>query len=621
MSLIEKTLEKVRSSTEFICDVWGVLTQEERRHLLKSAAVLSLSNFLDLIGIFLVGALGVLGISLTGLGEESKNGLLENFMRFARINVYSIEQQISILAVAAVMLFIMRTTFSMHFVRRTYTYLGKVASRLSRSLMEQDFNKTVDKLESENSQQLLYRSIYGVDAIAFGVLASIVTLVSDFVLLTAIGCSLLVINSKVTIFTFIYLSLVAFFLYRSIGPKTFSYGAKRADLSIELNKHYFTALSTFREISVRNRRKYLLENLGQIRESQTRILSQVAFLPLIGKFVIEGTFVLGIMLLSFYQFMISNPENALGTLVVFLAAGSRIAPAILRIQNGLLTYRNSTGAALVTVSSLKSLGKVNRCVTSRNEEPEQASSSFIPSIECKQIGFTYDGQTRPIIANLSLVVEPGDFVAIVGPSGIGKSTLVDLMLGLLEPTSGEVLISGVKPRKAIEMWEGEITYVPQVIALTDGSIRDNLNYSYPSDTFTDEDMIYSLHFSRLDSFVLGQVDGLDMQIGENGNKLSGGQRQRLVLSKSMMKKPKIVFLDEATSALDAESESVINDSLKKLKSESTIISIVHKLATLELASKIVYMTETGIEVSESLSQFVSKHPDLYSQLLNPLTQD
>jgi ABC-type bacteriocin/lantibiotic exporter with double-glycine peptidase domain len=188
------------------------------------------------------------------------------------------------------------------------------------------------------------------------------------------------------------------------------------------------------------------------------------------------------------------------------------------------------------------------------------------------------------------------------------------MLGLMPPTSGEVRISGLPPFIATQVWEGQIAYVPQEVSIFDGTVDENLSFSFAEGTFSARQMFDSLGFVGLDTFVLNKADALKFQVGENGNNLSGGQRQRLGLARALITRPSILFLDEVTSALDAESENAINSSLRKILEKSTIISIAHKISTLELATKILCMSEDNVELYSSLDQFISAQPKLYANM-------
>ena len=192
------------------------------------------------------------------------------------------------------------------------------------------------------------------------------------------------------------------------------------------------------------------------------------------------------------------------------------------------------------------------------------------------------------------MVNPGEFIGLVGTSGAGKTTLVDLILGLINPDFGTVSISNLPPREAINTWPGAIAYVPQDVEVINGSIRDNLLLGYTKDIISDSDLIDALRKADLDQFVLSQTMGMDTRVGEVGLKLSGGQKQRLAIARALLSRPLILVMDEVTSALDADTEINVNKEIDRLKGECTIIMIAHRLSSILKADKVIYISEGNI---------------------------
>ena len=225
---------------------------------------------------------------------------------------------------------------------------------------------------------------------------------------------------------------------------------------------------------------------------------------------------------------------------------------------------------------------------------------FEPRIEVKNLHFGYPNSPTKIFEDLNLVIESG-IVALTGPSGSGKSTLLDLILGLLNPTSGQMFISDLKPRNAIRKWEGSISYAPQETVLIDGTIRENITGGEVT-KYSDKEVVDSLIATDLYEFVMSLESGLETQVGENGAQLSGGQKQRLGISRAILSKPRLLILDEATSSLDINSELKIMKSLKSFSRESTILFVTHRISTLENIQKIIYMRNGKIVASGNFAQ-------------------
>jgi ATP-binding cassette subfamily C protein len=205
------------------------------------------------------------------------------------------------------------------------------------------------------------------------------------------------------------------------------------------------------------------------------------------------------------------------------------------------------------------------------------------------VTLTYSDAGEAALADASLVAPAGTSVALVGSTGAGKSTLTDVILGVMTPDSGAVTISGLAPRAAIDRWPGAIAYVPQAVALVAGSVRENVALGLPREAIDDTLVWEALRRAHLDDFLVESREGLDTMIGERGFRLSGGQRQRLGIARALYTRPKLLVLDEATSALDAETEQAIIKTLEELEGEVTTITVAHRLATVRYADQVLYL--------------------------------
>jgi ABC-type multidrug transport system fused ATPase/permease subunit len=209
--------------------------------------------------------------------------------------------------------------------------------------------------------------------------------------------------------------------------------------------------------------------------------------------------------------------------------------------------------------------------------------------------FKYPGKENFAVKNINLEISSGTINAIVGPSGAGKTTLVDLILGVIKPDSGEIFISNLPPSDAVKVWPGYVSYVPQEISIFKGTLRHNIALGFPEDFFTDEQILEALRLSQLSNFVADLPNGLDTSIGEAGFRLSGGQRQRIGIARALITKPKLLIMDEATSALDGETELSISNSILELKGKVSIVLIAHRLSTVRNADKVIYMENGEIQ--------------------------
>ena len=231
-------------------------------------------------------------------------------------------------------------------------------------------------------------------------------------------------------------------------------------------------------------------------------------------------------------------------------------------------------------------------------------------LECN---FRYPEADQDAISKVSLRIESGEIVVFVGSSGAGKSTIVDLLLGVLEPDSGSVLISECNPREAFENWPGAVAYVPQDVLIFNGSIRENIALGFEPTSISDDALLDALEKAQLLDYVLALPNGLDSQVGDRGTRMSGGQRQRLGIARALLTKPRLLVLDEATSALDGETESNIAEGVQSLKGDVTVVMIAHRLSSVRSAEKVIYLHEGRVVSIGTFDEVRASVPDFDRQ--------
>jgi ABC-type multidrug transport system fused ATPase/permease subunit len=345
-------------------------------------------------------------------------------------------------------------------------------------------------------------------------------------------------------------------------------------------------ISTYREAMVRNTRKNYADSIAAIRNELGEVFAENSFVPYISKYVFELTIIMSALIISVSQFLINDAARAVGTLAVFLAAGTRIAPAALRIQQGFLTIKGNIGNAQPTLDLIRSLNYFSDAMI---EVPRESINKFNPVVEVLNLSFSYPDSREEQLSNISFISRPGTVTALVGPTGSGKTTLIDLVLGIHSCRKQTVSVSGVEPRLAISKWPGKIGYVPQDTVIVQGSIVQNIALGFDNHEINLENVYRALNISQLKNFVSSLPDGLNTIVGERGARLSGGQRQRLGIARALYTDPELLILDEATSSLDAETELAISDAIHGLGEKVTVIVIAHRLSTVRSATQLIYL--------------------------------
>ena len=316
--------------------------------------------------------------------------------------------------------------------------------------------------------------------------------------------------------------------------------------------------------------------------------------------------------MGFVQFLNESSAHAIAVLTIFLAASTRIVPALLRIQQSFISIRNARGTAEDTIKFIDLLSNVNET----NFEIAEFQSNrvgFIPVIKVSKLIFKYEDAKEFMLDIKDLVVDSKETVAIVGKSGAGKSTFMDLLLGLNTPKSGFITISGNSPRETFKIWPGEVAYVPQNSHIINGTILDNICMGLKAADIPIAEINKVLKKAQLSSFVEGLPLGINTLVGDRGTKLSGGQKQRLSIARALLTNPKLIFLDEATSALDAETEKALIDFFEGVRGNLTLIIIAHRLSTVIDSDLILYMNSGKIEASGTFQELIKKVPNFQIQ--------
>ena len=258
-------------------------------------------------------------------------------------------------------------------------------------------------------------------------------------------------------------------------------------------------------------------------------------------------------------------------------------------------------------------GLSNRDVIISNNNFSIEHFGFESNIILKDVSLNYQNNQNLALDNISIIINSGDSIAIVGKSGAGKTSLIDVLLGVIEPQYGTVKISGVNPKDAINNWPGGISYLPQNPQIFNGTIRENVCSGYETSQISDEVIWRALRVAQLEKLVLSLKDNLDTYIGDQGNKLSGGERQRLGIARAIITKPKLLVMDEATSSLDSQTEQEITKALAELKKETTIILIAHRLSSTRSMDKIIYLEAGKVVTMGTFNEVRERVPDFDKQ--------
>jgi ABC-type multidrug transport system fused ATPase/permease subunit len=587
-----------------------VVTQQDKIKLFSIILIQIFLSLLDVLGVAIIGLVSALAIS--GIQSKSSSQGVSKIIDLIHIQNLSFQAQVGSLSVLAVLVLLSRTLISIYFIRRIYRFFSYKSAELSADLIMKVLSQNLLKVREKTTQDTLYSVTHGVNALMMGTFANAANLVSDFSILIFIIAALVVVDPIIAISTALMFFFISILINRIVNTRAQFLGKADAGLQVESNSKITEVLASYRELFVQNRLFYYSNEIRNLRVKLAKYQAEFTFMPNINKYIVETTVIVGALIVAGIQFSLKDAANAFATLSIFLVAATRLAPSLLRVQQGSMLIRNSFGAASTTVGLIQTL---NNLPSRQIRESKQNFNyiNFTGNISISNVSLTYPSKQDPAISDISMEISAGEFIAVVGSSGAGKTTLIDTLLGVLEPSTGLIKISELSPVECITKWPGAISYVPQDINIFDGTIRTNVALGYPKEIATDEMVWKAVNFAELGDVVSELPNGIDTEIGERGIKLSGGQRQRLGIARALFSKPQLLVLDEATSSLDSETELKISKAIQNLKGKVTVVIIAHRLSTVRKADHVYYLEDGKIKAFGSFEEVRKISPEFDKQ--------
>jgi ABC-type multidrug transport system fused ATPase/permease subunit len=580
-----------------------LLPSAKRRLLFLAAGIQISLGLLDLLGIALVGVLATVAVSATGISGVPDG--VQSLLNAIGLGGLTATQLSALLAFATVFVLIAKTGLSALLQRRIFRFLANRQADVSARLARAFLRRPLSDVQRWTEPEAIYALGGGVGAATVSLLGSAITIAAESFLFLIVGVSLLIVDPVLTLIAIALFAVIVLISHRELSKRGTRNAQVMTEASIDTLAAVSEALQTYREATVLKRRDLYLARYERVIGSYAKASASTAYILEVPKYVLEATLYLAILMLAVVQFLTRDLASAAATVAVFLAAGTRVTPALLRLQGAGITIRNASVQAQPTfyMADFLGLSADDPYVPVANQVPNAAAirtriaaghDDFDASIVVTDVSVTYTDASHPALLDASFSAPAGTSVALVGSTGAGKSTLADVVLGVLQPDAGRVTINGIDPRAAVERWPGAIAYVPQQVALVFGSVRDNVALGLPREAIDDQLVWEALERSHLAHFLVESRDGLDTMIGERGVRLSGGQRQRLGIARALYTRPRLVVLDEATSALDAETERAIIKTLDALEGEVTTITVAHRLATVRRADQLLYLQKGRI---------------------------
>lgn len=505
------------------------------------------------------------------------------------------EEILLILVGLVIVVYIVKNVYISWMYSRLFYYSAIVKRTMAVKLMKAYMKQPYAFFLQKNTSELI-RSVQEDTSRLYEIVLNVLQVTSNGLTALALLVTLIVTNPLMTLMVFLMLALCAVVIMFVIQKRTRNYGRENQRLLAVMIQSLQQTFGGIKEVKILNAEKHFVEEYENNYELQTEVVRKYNLANTVPKYLIEMVSIVSIMLyLGFNIYFNPNYISIIPQLAVFVAAAYKLLPSV----NAMYAYMNTiiyNRASLdVVYADVKEANELPLRSEFSEEEPEVMQ--FEKEIEMQAVSFHYENSQHQVLEKVSLTIPKGKSAAFIGPSGGGKTTTADIILGLLQPTEGRILVDGVDISANLPGWRMQIGYIPQTIYLSDDTIRNNIAWGISEDKIKEDKIWAALEGAQLAEFVKDLEDGLDTIVGENGARISGGQRQRIGIARALYRNPEVLVFDEATSALDNETEKEVMKAIDALQGSKTMLMIAHRLSTIENCD-MVYRVEKGRIIRE-----------------------
>lgn len=479
--------------------------------------------------------------------------------------------------VALILLFIIKDSFLMfeYYVQARFVYNNcfVLQNRLFKAYLSRPYAYFLYAKTGE-----ILQIIQGSVNQAFSLLTTLMTFLTESIISVALVVTIFVLSPIMTIVIASVMLVAIFVITKLLKPLLEKFGVQNHENGVGINKWITQAVAGIKEIKVTQTKEYFQTNYEKYALALATSHRRYEVLSNAPRLLIEMVSIVSMLVFVAIMLLRGKP---IAEMITLLGAIAMSAMKLLPSANRIVSAVGSIAYGEIALD--KVIENLHILEAGLNElEPEghpEVNLSFTDKVQMENVTFCYDGAEENVLESVNMTIPIGKSIGIVGPSGAGKTTTVDILLGLLQPQSGCVTVDGQDVMTGYHSWLSHLNYIPQTIFMLDGTIRENIVFGQ---TYTSDDAVWNaLKEAQLYDFVKGLPDGLDTEIGERGVRISGGQRQRLGIARALYTNPDILFFDEATSALDNETEEAIMESIHALHGKKTMIIIAHRLTTIE----------------------------------------
>lgn len=572
-------------------NILQLFNKREKKKLLILFILMVFAALFETIGIGLIVPFVGIATNPSMIQEQAILSYIYELFMFRSTTGFVIFSVVFLLSI-----FILKNLYLLVFNYVQYRVILNQQVKLSRELFKEYLTKPYTFHLQRNTSNLLRNVNEEVPKVFQGIILSGFQLLTEGLVITFILILLLFTSPVATITASVLLGVSVLLFFKVFRKKVSHLGKEQQKVSGAIIKWVNQGLGASKEVKVSGKENFFINAYTKqslIKAINSRYMKMLELVPRLFIETLLVSIVLITMLIIIFQG--TDTTQLVSTMALFAMAAFRLMPSINRVVALITTIRYSQPALDVIYEDLF----INKEQISNTNHLKRVYSikgkkTFNKAIQLDKVSFRYPNQTEYSVKEVSLSIPIGQSVAFIGQSGAGKTTVVDIILGLLKPEQGDVLVDGENLYDQLSLWQQKIGYIPQSIFLSDDTIRGNVAFGIDGKKIDDNEVWRALEQAQLKDFVEALPNKLEATVGERGVRLSGGQRQRIGIARSLYHNPEILFMDEATSALDNDTEKDIMKAIDDLKGEKTLIIIAHRLSTIENCDIVYKMNKSRL---------------------------
>lgn len=580
-----------------------ILDRRQKVHLFFLLVAFIIGSFLELLGVSAILPLVNVIMDPSVLETNSTYALLARLLQASDVRDFIVKA-----CVALIVVYVLKDVYLLFMYNLQFGYTYKNKARIANNLMGVYMQQDYLELINHNVADLLRSLSTDIDC-CFALILALLNILCESFTALALVAYLMIQSPQTMLSLLVIMGLFVLVFTHFYRRRLAACGARYRDRDAVRQKWLLQTFHGIKEIKVMGREQFFYQNYTAANYAYADADREQNLNQMLTRPMIEIACIGGLLGIIAAQIAGGAPvQDYISVLSVFAMAAMRLLPSFNRIMSNASSVMASLPGLDALCDDMRRASAMRRTLPPQTDAPIHLQQA----IRVEGVTFAYPGTETPVFSDVDLVIPKNRSVAFIGPSGAGKTTIADVILGLMQPWKGRVTVDGADIYRSIASWHKLVAYIPQNIYLIDDTIRANVTFGTAEGEVDDDRVWQALQSAQLDDFVRSLDHGLDTIVGDQGVKLSGGQRQRIGIARALYNDPEVLVLDEATSALDNETEKAVMDAINSLQGSKTMVIIAHRLTTVR-GCDIVYEVKGGritrltdAEFAERLQQKAGK---------------